>query len=264
MKRSPYVNVGKPKYQNPSELMQGVLLVDEPGLEQSDRLFLACLAGHSITEYPHPGNAEFMVACQVKSRQAVNKIEERVCKRHRLAEIITPGGGRELATVYRIRVEDRRFPWPKHAKKSVKKPATPELQVLKEKPATEELQVSEKETRNCEPGNPQLDPRKPATLELHPNLNPNINSEYGEPSARPTHTCAAAPLCEEQTQEGKTKPATAEERQAIRGDFQKQCEKEYGPNWQEILQAQRERKFWKVARLRQTENVAAVEVRSQF
>jgi hypothetical protein len=38
-------------------------------------------------------------------------------------------------------------------------------------------------------------------------------------------------------------------------------EKKYGPFWREILQAQREKKPWKVrALLRQSENVSAVSV----
>jgi hypothetical protein len=173
------------KYCNHAQLVQGVGLVNEPTLEWTDRLFLNCLAAHNVKTDPHPGNKKLMRWCGVTSRQGINGVSERVLAK-KLAEVVTPGGGRNHATVYRIRVEDDRFPWPEDASK----PATPDLPFSRNKPASHKLRVSPKEpatvelpvsknkpatgkaeTRNSQPLNPQLDPAKPATLELHPDLN---------------------------------------------------------------------------------------------
>src|ERR1035438_4269138 len=101
------------KYQNHAQLCQGVCRVNEPTLEPTDRLFLNCLAAHTVGEHPHPGNDRLMQSCGVTTRQGLNRIADRVCNRHKLAEVVTPGGGRGLSTVYRICTEDPRFPAPK-------------------------------------------------------------------------------------------------------------------------------------------------------
>jgi hypothetical protein len=165
---------------NQTQLLQGVCQVCEPTLTPTERIFLLTLAAFqvrtfpSIENYPHPGNEKLMLACGVSSRQAVNKIADRLIARRLLEIVAHAQGGRGLAVVYRICVEDSRFPWPKEKEKpatlelplSPSKPATVELPVSEEKPATEEA-----ETRNSQTGNPQLDPAKPAILELHPDSN---------------------------------------------------------------------------------------------
>lgn len=163
------------KYTNYAQLVQGVGQVNDSSLEPTDRLFLSCLAAHHVKTFPHPGNKKLIRACGIKTRQGLNGIERRVLAK-KLIEIVEPGGGRNHATVYRICVEDDRFPWPE-------KPASPDLPFPASKPASPELPVSERETRNSLPGNPQLNPAKPATLELHPDFNSGYKSGYKKESA---------------------------------------------------------------------------------
>jgi hypothetical protein len=206
---APYWRV---KYRNYAEMVQAVLQV-EAELELSDRLFLNALAAHSVNEDPHPGNARLMRACQVKTRQGLNKISDRVCNRHRLAVMVEKGGGKHNANVYRICIEDPRFPPPK--------PATEELRVSEQetcnssvagiadetrnqyvagntvfKPAT-----GEAETRNAESSNPQLEPAKPATETVQtrnsrvaPELDSRITTELDSRIKAETPLVAIAPL----------------------------------------------------------------------
>ena len=180
------------KYLNHAELVQGVCQVDDQALLATDRLFLNCLAAHTVNEYPHPGNQRLVRACGIRSRQGLNKIEARLLAK-KLIEIVEPGGGRNNATVYRICVEDERFPWPKQA--------TPELPFSKaetrnsrvaplaeNKPAT-----GNHEKGNSTPENPQLDPKKPATPELHPNLTSEYKPNKRTTRERPAANPAASP-----------------------------------------------------------------------
>ena len=176
----------KAKYSNQTQLVQGVSQVNDPTLTQGERLFLNCLAAFTVHDHPHPGNAQLIRACGIRSRQGVNKIARKL-EAKKLIQILERGDGRGKATVYRICVEHPAFPWPR--KKADKpgspdfpfrgqEPATPELSVSADKPETPELSVSDRkpatgdrETRNCEHQNPQLSAQKPATLELHTDLN---------------------------------------------------------------------------------------------
>jgi len=160
------------KYANHAQLVQGVGLVDDPSLILSDRAFLNCLAAYSIKEDPHPGNKKLARWCGVKSRQAVNKIQDRVLGKN-LAVIVTPGGGSD-ATVYRICVEDPRFPWPKEITTvRSSNPATPELQGAHARPRNSTVAGV---PRNSHAQTPQLEPSDPATPELHPNTRTNTNT----------------------------------------------------------------------------------------
>jgi hypothetical protein len=158
------------KYLNHAQLVQGVSQVADDSLTQGERLFLLVLAAFTLKEDPHPGNEKLAIACGITTRQGVNKIASKLAKKN-LIEIVSFGNGRGKATVYRIRVEDDRFPPPKktssatppHAHEQDDKPATVELPVSGDKPATPELSLPE-----CDDsGNPQLgaSPRreKPAT-----------------------------------------------------------------------------------------------------
>jgi len=191
------------KYLNQTQLLQGVAQIEEPSLTPTERIFLLTLAAFqvrtlpSIENYPHPGNRVLMTACGVSSRQGLNKIAERLLEKRLLEKLAHAQGGRGMAVVYRLCVEDTRFPWPKDKPK----PATEELPLSRNKPATEELPVSgtkpatgEAETRNSQPGNPQLDPAKPATLELHPDSNSGYKPKEEEEArqARPAPDAAAA------------------------------------------------------------------------
>lgn len=164
------------KYSNQTQLLQGVAAVREPHLSLSERLCLFTLAAYTVRplseQYAHPGNAILMQACAVATRQGMNKVMKRLREKKLIEPMGHEQGGRGHATEYRICVEDPRFPWPT----SKAKPATAELQdnepdtrnsgvagIDREKPAT-----ADKETRNCETGNPQLTSAKPATVELHP------------------------------------------------------------------------------------------------
>lgn len=177
------------KYRNHAQLVQGVSQIDDPTLIPTDRLFLNCLAAHAVKTLPHPGNQRLMRACCVRSRQSVNKIARRLLDK-KLIEIVDRGDGRGHAAVYRICVEDDRFP----------KPATPELPVSEDKPATLEAPVSENKpamrkpkTRNATSLNPQLDPAKPATLEAPTDLTSGSNTGYniGEERSNPAAPAAA-------------------------------------------------------------------------
>ena len=158
------------KYLNYAQLVQGVSQVADDSLTQGERLFLLVLAAFTLKEDPHPGNEKLAIACGITSRQGVNKIASKLEKKN-LIQIVSFGNGRGKATVYRIRVEDDRFPSPKkksgatppHTNKPEDKPATIELPVSGDKPATPELSLPE-----CDDsGNPQLGasprPEKPAT-----------------------------------------------------------------------------------------------------
>jgi hypothetical protein len=168
----------KSKYSNFAQLVQGVCQVNEPNLEPTDRLFLNCLAAHTVGGDPHPGNGRLMRACGVGSRQAVNKIEKRVCERHKLAKIVTPGGGHDAggagrATVYRIRIEDDRFPYPKPKPL----PATLELQDREQETRNSSVAGKNASTRNLEPAYPQLEPVLPAT-QGPPTRNSRVAPEF--------------------------------------------------------------------------------------
>jgi hypothetical protein len=165
------------KYRNFAELVQSVLQVAEKELQPTDRLFLSCLAAHSVKDNPHPGNERLTGACGLKTRQGVNKVADRI-RKLKLAEVVDyANGGQGKSTVWRICVEDSRFPSPN----SDGIPATQELQVMDGNtrnqpvagnqpiPATGSLI-----TRNSTPEYPQLEPTLPATPELHPNLDSEV------------------------------------------------------------------------------------------
>jgi hypothetical protein len=102
------------KYRNHAQLCQGVCQVEDATITQGEQCFLNVLAAHWVKTLPHPGNEKLMRTCKVKTRQGVNFIAGNLIKKG-LIEIIERGNGRGKATVYRIRTEDPRFPFPKPA-----------------------------------------------------------------------------------------------------------------------------------------------------
>jgi hypothetical protein len=159
------------KYRNHVQLVQGVCQVNDPTLTAAQRCFLYCLAAHAVKENPHPGNERLMIACGVKSRQAVNYIAKGLIAKNLVEIIGHPRGGRGNAAVYRIKTEDARFPSPK--------PAKPDLPVSDDKPANPDLRVNTdntEETRKSETLNPQNTIPKPAKSYLHPNTRTNTRT----------------------------------------------------------------------------------------
>src|SRR5882672_11043475 len=91
------------KYLNQTQLGQGVSQCYDPRLTQSERLYLMCLAVHDGKTGSHPGNQKLMRACGVTSRQALDRIRDKLLDK-RLIEIVgNAKGGRGLAVVFRIR-----------------------------------------------------------------------------------------------------------------------------------------------------------------
>jgi hypothetical protein len=168
----------KRKFKNYAELVQGVSQVDDPKLENTDRLFLLCLAVHSVKEDPHPGNTRLKRCCGVSSDSGLDKIRNRVLA-SRLAIVVERGGGRGHANVFRICEEDHRFPVPGKARTpecpvSHEKPPTNQRGFLPEKPPSQELGVSS---------------NKPPTGGVESPLSreaPELELEYKQESARAT------------------------------------------------------------------------------
>ena len=172
------------KYLNQTQLLQHVCQVDEPELSQGECLFLLTLAAFTVRtfpapqNYPHPGNQVLMAACRITSRKGVNYIANQLAAK-KLIEIVEVGNGRGKATVYRIRVEDDRFPWPKEKDKPGSSDfpdskGNPEVQTShfqSEKPGS-----NEPETRKLDPVNPEVKPEKPGSLNFHTDSNPLIQS----------------------------------------------------------------------------------------
>lgn len=107
-----------------------------------------------------------------------------------LIEIVEVGNGRGKATVYRIRVEDPRFPWPKKQDKPGRldfpvSEINPEAQTShfqEAKPGS-----TEAETRKSQPENPEVKTEKPGSLNCHTDSNSLIqrsNARSGEGSLR--------------------------------------------------------------------------------
>jgi hypothetical protein len=160
------------KFRNQTQRLQSVAQVILPAdgsqsqriAALGERLFLMTLAAFDVDgQGSHPGNEKLALACGVKSRQAVNKIADRL-EAKKLIEILEIGNGRGKATVYRICYEDARFPAPK----SNPKPATQALPFSGDKPATPAASVFEI--------NPQRTDRKPATR--NPETR-NAGGDYG-------------------------------------------------------------------------------------
>jgi hypothetical protein len=143
------------KFRNQTQRLQSVAQVILPadGSQRQriaalgERLFLMTLAAFDVDgEGSHPGNEKLALACGVKSRQAVNKIADRL-EAKKLIEILEIGNGRGKATVYRICYEDARFPAPK----SNPKPATPAASVSEINPQRTDRKPATRnpETRNA-------------------------------------------------------------------------------------------------------------------
>jgi hypothetical protein len=138
-----------PKYTNQTQFVDGAAEVDEQ-LSQGEQLVLNALAqrGDYRTFQSHPGNAKLIRRARVGTRQGLNYILKKLEAKKLISKISDGDGGRGLATVYRILVEDSRFPVP--GRKALK-------------PASNSLQVSTPDTRKCDSENPQVDAAKPAS-----------------------------------------------------------------------------------------------------
>jgi len=145
------------KYANHAQLVQCVGRVNDPTLTLSERSFLNCLAAHSVSGNPHPGNAILMIWCGVRTRQGLNKISDRLRSRG-LLELIQEGRGRgeQHANVWRIRLDDDRFP--EHPKNHKQPSLFPPL-----KPQLQSCPFPEEKTATPEAEKPQLGSRKTAT-----------------------------------------------------------------------------------------------------
>ena len=176
------------KYLNQTQLLQGVAQVDDSRLSQGECLFLLTLAAFTVRtfpraeNYPHPGNQILMATCRITTRKGVNYLANQLVAKQ-LIEIVEVGNGRGKATVYRIRVEDTRFPWPKNTEK----PGSSDFPVSEinleaqtshlpqEKPGSKEL-----ETRKYQPRNPEVKTEKPGSLNFHTDSNPRIQTTNKE------------------------------------------------------------------------------------
>lgn len=170
-----------PKYKSYADLVQAVSQVRDTSLTQGECLFLAVLAAHSVKGNPHPGNERLRIGCRVTTVRAVQKIAEKLIHK-RLIEVVQRGDGRGNATVYKIRVDDDRFP--------PAKPRTPEDMVSQCKPRTledivldDKQRTDEPETANSHTENHELEAEKPRTLEDTTNLKERITRTNTRTSA---------------------------------------------------------------------------------
>jgi hypothetical protein len=205
-------NGHKPKYSNFAQLAQGVSQVADATLSQGERLFLNCLAVHSVKENPRPGNARLMRACGVTSRQGLNYIARLLIEKG-LIEVVAYGkGGHGMATVYRICTEDDRFPKREPTSSDLQvsdsQPTSPDLQVTSEQPASERAL-----TRKYDPTYPQVNPNLPASSDLHPDLDSEYKNEYNSESAAD----AASSYEDELTLDGLRKLRTRRQQQDSKG-----------------------------------------------
>jgi hypothetical protein len=120
--RDAWVTEGK--YKNHVQLMQGIALLNDPTVTPRERCWLFCLGAFSVKTSPHPGNRALAIACGLSlhsrkgvyrvPRSTVNAVGNRVIRK-RLAEVLERGDG-QRATVFKINVEDPRFPPPRPRK----------------------------------------------------------------------------------------------------------------------------------------------------
>jgi hypothetical protein len=163
---------GDGKYANYAQLVQGVCQVNDPTLTQGEQCFLNCLAAHSLKEHPHPGNAILIRACRVSGRTGVNHIAKKLIAK-KLIEVVAFGkGGHGMATVYRIRTEDDRFPSPKKSNP----PSTPDWSVGQHVPSTPDCTV-ETSNRPVEHSQPSSETVQPYSPDWHPNLKAEYKNE---------------------------------------------------------------------------------------
>lgn len=149
----------QPKYRTYAAFLQGVGAVNEPDLSDKERLALNCLAVHGDFRTgggAHPGNLTLSRWCNVSRDTSVRRILSRLVGR-RLTERTSAGhGGRGLATVWRIRIEDPRFPEPK--------------------PAPDKERVSQQQNQLPENQNPLFGAQKPAPLRERTSFTSNGDS----------------------------------------------------------------------------------------
>lgn len=131
-------NFTQTKYANLAQFFCGVTMVNDTSLSQGERLALVGLAAFADyrTALAHPGNSALMRATGCKSRQGINYIVRRLIDRGLIQMVSKGDGGRGLATVYRLSVEDERFPMPKPATDNLRVSESKNLQVQPAKPAT--------------------------------------------------------------------------------------------------------------------------------
>jgi len=147
--------VAQTKYRSHSAFQYGVANVNE-ALTDGERLVLYSLAVAADYKQAtsHPGNAAMMRQSN-RSERGVRDIIKRLIVR-RLIERITVGdGGRGLATMYRICVEDHRFPEPR-------KPGSNRCRVIEMKPGSNDCPVSDGKPGSGEQETRQLDGENPA------------------------------------------------------------------------------------------------------
>ena len=137
-----------PKYRNIVQMNLGVSGVDEE-LSQGERLVLIELAHGADyrTGLSRPGNERLRKVAGIKTHEGVRYILRRLRCDRRLIECVSKGnGGRGLATVWRIKFEDPRFPSPN-------------------KPPSNDLEDTEEETPKYSTENPQVIEAKPPSNE---------------------------------------------------------------------------------------------------
>jgi hypothetical protein len=170
--------------------------VYDPRLSQGERLFLLALAAFTVKTDPHPGNEKLAKACGVKSRRGVHYIANGLLKKQ-LIQIVEVGNGRGKATVYRLCIEDPRYPWPdKPAPEKPQKPEVPPLEVgsldfavSKEKVEVQTSHLSNKDEK--EVGSPstekwEVNAKEVGSLDCPTDLSTDTTSdkaEEGTPSA---------------------------------------------------------------------------------
>lgn len=172
----------KSKYRSLAQFVQGVGAVNEPCLSDKERLALNCLSAHADYRTgggAHPGNATLSCWCGCNERNARKNVARLITLK--LIERTSAGcGGRGLASVYRICIEDPRFPEPKSASHRLQvpelKPAPDQERVSDSKPGLLRDLVSGDENQVSKTKNPVFGNQKPGLLRDHTSFTSNRDS----------------------------------------------------------------------------------------
>lgn len=146
------------KYTSIAQLLLAVESVQE-SLTRGEKMFLTVLANRAnfVTGESFPGNEALMRGTMCKTRQGVNHIAKKLIEKNLVEIVANAEGGRGKAAVYKILLEDARFP--------------------AAKPASQDLQVLETETRKSEVLNPQVDSGKPASEVAETRKSASVNPQ---------------------------------------------------------------------------------------
>jgi hypothetical protein len=178
-------------YPNLSRFIRGVDLVNDPSLTDGERLVLKSLA--AVADYrtatSHPGNHRLMVASN-RSQTGVNFCLRGLMSKG-LIERISVGNGSGLASVYRICVEDSRFPGPKLAPKADAKHSIPDCYVSQtndgKNRSSSDCYVSADNPSSEWQRNVAVGPENVAVwTATHPNSLPRFDTPPSPPAARQT------------------------------------------------------------------------------